>query len=820
MTMSVGLKRSIGILMLVATPFAAALFGIGGDSASAAIVNYSEAVATINGQCAAGETMAHAVYGSSPSLNESTGVVTYNVNILWQRCNWNGVEEYAITGYDGNACPVVGMYHAGYTPTQDCIKYSNRHDTMGNCGAPNCVYKSTWDAFGTYQGADWGPGDTALHSKTITGRTVTIADWSTKTRNSGSEEVFISRMCSYYSGDGNRLCQNAVVKVSWDRPWTITGKSYIQNGATARKSLAVEGTINAEPGDRLNWYHDMRNNGPSMMGENIYFNVDKTGFSNGWNDIKDPTGTTGDGVGSGVLFVYEYAKFPGDPTRAASPYTLYDVTQSDVGNTVCQRIAWNPGSSSSDAWAASTEACAYVPYNYSLNPVMDSLPSETVEPSTDYDVTGVISNPSSSVTKSHTPIRWRITQIIFDKSVTPNLASYNGGTPCATPRTTTSTDCDVVGTGDTGTNAILPGGLNNEPLADVSTGDWAVGTKVCYSLSISPYSSASGSDWRHSDLVCQTVSKKPKVQILGGDLIVGRETAYNDAKESNVVTGSSFSSGTSKYYGSWSEYAIIASGTVRGMASAALYSEGADNSDLCNLSLLTIGNRKTASGPCQPTNIGKYVTGSTAPNIATRFPVSDNISGASVDIKDLATKKIYSISGATLNISSTVPIGDDGLGKGEGKWVAFNDPEATVTITSDINYTPGPLGDIDDIPQVIIIAKNILIADSVRNIDAWLIAVGKDDEGYINTCSSVTAGSPVDETLNDSKCGIPLTVNGPVLANKLYLYRTAGAGVRADTGDPAEVFNLRADSYIWSSSYSAGNGRVPTVSAKELPPRY
>ena len=339
------------------------------------------------------------------------------------------------------------------------------------------------------------------------------------------------------------------------------------------------------------------------------------------------------------------------------------------------------------------------------------------------------------------------------------------------------------------------------------------GKKICRSTIASPRS-INNSGSITSDDACVIIAKKPKVQVLGGDLVVGRATTYNPAKVSQVTTSTSFLGTTSKYYGSWSEYAIIPSGTVSGMASGAMYVDGASGSNLCTLSVLTISNNNGTG--CQATTVGNYASGSTVPNVASRFPVTNSIGGGSVDLKDLASAQTYSVNNATLNISSTQPIGSDGAGK--GKWVVINDPQATVTISSNINYVASNLAAPDDIPQVVIIAKNIIIADTVTNVDAWLIATGTGNEGYINTCSTIPAGAPTG--IRSSNCNKVLTINGPVLANKLYMYRTSGGATTATIGSPAEVFNLRADAYLWASVYGSSTGRLPTVSTKELPPRF
>ncbi len=338
-------------------------------------------------------------------------------------------------------------------------------------------------------------------------------------------------------------------------------------------------------------------------------------------------------------------------------------------------------------------------------------------------------------------------------------------------------------------------------------GDYPVGTRVCYALSVQPLAH-NDSRWRHSTPFCVTISKKPKVQVLGGDLWVGRGTS-STIKTSVTVRPQG---GTNTYYGSWGEYALVPSGLVTAMASGSGYAGGAATGDLCSLSLLTFTN--TAATTCATNTIGKYVVASSSPAIGTRFPVSTStprLNGAA-NIANLASRTIYTANtGTNVSLSSSSPVG-------KGKWVVINAPNSTVTITSNINYTSESLAQSSDIPQIVIIAQNIIVADSVTNIDAWLIATGTGAEGRINTCGA--GGVNESTVLTANNCGARLTVNGPVLANHLLLRRTAGAGPAAQAGEPAEVFNLRPDAYLWATYYTSGAGRLPTVSTKELPPRF
>ena len=203
----------------------------------------------------------------------------------------------------------------------------------------------------------------------------------------------------------------------------------------------------------------------------------------------------------------------------------------------------------------------------------------------------------------------------------------------------------------------------------------------------------------------------------------------------------------------------------------------------------------------------------TLPDISARLVASQALNSPNVNLSTIGTGS-YSYAG-TAGITVSMP---DNTKIAKGKWVVINAPGAVVTISKNINYTDEALKSLTDIPQVVIIAKNILIADSVENVDSWLITTGTGTDGRINTCGA--GGVTEATTISAGNCFRPLLMNGPIVANHLVMRRTGGAGPGTQAGNPAEVFNLRADAFIWSTSYSTGTGRIPTVSTKELPPRF
>ena len=342
-----------------------------------------------------------------------------------------------------------------------------------------------------------------------------------------------------------------------------------------------------------------------------------------------------------------------------------------------------------------------------------------------------------------------------------------------------------------------------------TVGDFAPGTKICYALSAQPRAEDS-TQWVYSNPACVTIGKSPKVQIWGGDLQVGAIFA-GSAVSANVKTGVVKKNGNT--FGSWVEYGIFATGLVTGTGSGSAYAgAGLANAGKCNTSYLSFTN--SGNSTCSPsTPIGNYANSSSIPDVAASFPTS--ASTPSIGPNDLLSQSspsgVFKVDGGAISLR--------GGNIRKGRWVVINAPQATVTITDDIKYTEGQLLSVGDIPQVIIIANKIIINSNVTRVDAWLVANGAN--GIIETCnvnslSYVLSGT---DRLTANKCNLPLTVNGPVMAKQLWLRRTAGSGSGPASGDPAEVFNLRPDAYMWANLHASGNNRVQTVYSTELPPR-
>jgi hypothetical protein len=856
------------------------------------------------------------------------------------------------------------------------------------------------------------------------------------------------------------------------KEWTINGQSYIMNNGGSRQQ--GWDALEAKPGDRLTWDHDLRNNPTSEnMDRNVSVNIDYEDFllSNGNSLGLNPQSAGSHRGNTNILFFTNYG---GGHT----------VTQSDVGERLCRRVAWQDKAWNDTNWGHSTWACARIPYDYSLTPNI-TAPSNGGNRESDQgpiSVRGSIQN--SGPTKSRPDINWRITQIEYAPSV-KSIAKSGGGDGSAVCSFFTgykSGECNELNSGtdagfskdQTKTDFTATGDLTDKPL----------GTQICFVLSISPYQEGQ-SGWRHSALSCITINKKPKVQVLGGDLWVGRGTngsgtpysseiltsvtstkrnpqtvaappsafsgLYKTGVQNNntttlaanapdqhwiidrvyrqggrtgstcqqMVTGSASSStitpipkesytgstplyartiyqkdgyagvyatnalnvtgnpvgksvanlsgsgvwnrvsksgmpakwiGQNQYgqnyssascedptlgniggddanlsteanvyvfklaknftiasnmgidlntvqlhieggvdnemrfyvngkpvsgwlrpgwtttstatsevtgnvfkysnsleihvrstyshtgiliekiqataqrvrsddatYGSWGEYAVVGPSRIKGMASAAGYSGGTDESSYCALSLLTFANRNTA-GTCNEERMGGYKISESRPaqallsDMSTR--PSTTISGSSYDISpspsSTPANRVYKTN-RDIELSATQPVK-------KGQWAVISAPGRTVTITGNIRYTntitrsgsetPAQLA--TKLPQVVIIADTIVINSGVTQVDAWLVA-----SNTVKTCNVDRASD-----LNGGVCRDRLTVNGPVIADRLLLYRTAGAERGNASGDPAEVFNLRPDAYLWATGMQNESVRIRTVQSSELPPRF
>jgi hypothetical protein len=464
-----------------------------------------------------------------------------------------------------------------------------------------------------------------------------------------------------------------------------------------------------------------------------------------------------------------------------------------------------------------------VPKDYSLTPSVTTNPDGAVEPSTQLIVKPVVTTAGSA----KPPVtNWQISKVIVPPNVAVPSSAMNVSQPC-TYYGGGGRSCSVASfaSGGAGTGQTAFRTPTHQFIDRYTTvgDDLIAGTRLCYALSVQPRADTS-TQWSHSALACVVISKKPKVQILGSGLWVGVPFA-GSVQSANVDTGIVVKNDTT--FGSWIEYGIFATGVVTGAGSGSAYAGlGLTNATVCKESQLSFTNAADSSGCKDNGTIGKYATTQFAPDVAASFPLTSTTPTiGSNDISDQAKSGLFTASGQVSLSGGTLQ---------KSRWLVLNAPNADVTINGNITYTTDQLQTIYDIPQLIIIAKNITIAESVTQVDAWLIARGATSasDGVVSTCVftspdpnyvSFPAFPPFPNVsqlgLTTNICSQRLTINGPVMAQKLYLLRTAGSGINAASGDPAEVINLRPDAFLWSAARSVVSGRLQTVYTTELPPR-
>ena len=602
--------------------------------------------------------------------------------------------------------------------------------------------------------------------------------------------------------------------------WTINGQSYVNN--TSASTGRRQGTISVQPGNFINWTHDLRNEGPNNMNRNITYRIDRTGFSNNWNGIKTPSGS--DRGNSGSLFVNLNNSTTGNRLR-------YQVTQNDVGKTLCQRISWIPRSWNDNGRWQSNYACAAVPFGYNLIPhTVDLSGLDTIDESVEeINLRPTVQNDGS--TKSHLSST-QVVRMVVGKGTNLGDGFRNSGSRNACAYYTWRhgagiEDCDVLRDNSGGNRQVFnPGTVTirgGDLPDDISGLDVEVGDKICYVTSVQRYdqSASNVQSWRHSHPICITVVKKPKVQIHGGDLIVGRAQidgeANNEAEIKTSITTKKISSQL-RTFGSWVEYGVFAPRSADVASGAAIAGNtGAGGA---------FGSNQGLRSPLTFENISQF--GYFSENMGTRPDVRSQFSGGSggncggvITMNSMNSgRQILDCSGQDVRVKGNLKLGQSVVIKAK-----------EINIVDDITYDDGQMSSLDQIPQAVLIADNIVIASDVSRVDAWLIgdSQGGGDNGWVVTCTDTANGK--DEWqfdayvtgnggLTSEVCDKPLQVNGPVMANGLFLRRTAGSGTGEASNDPAEIINLRADAYLWASQYGTSDSKITTTYTRDLAPRF
>jgi len=553
---------------------------------------------------------------------------------------------------------------------------------------------------------------------------------------------------SYNSGDGRRS----------------VGAAFIYNTMMGYNAPGIGGNISPAQWNELR----TRLRGLDQAGK-ISWNLNVSGVMNSYYQGTDRGANPNDDA-----FYHEYKNEPGIIIRDYNNNVIYEIL----------RRCANP---LGDLPGGIPPA-----RNYVLTPRVDSVTPGQVEAGSRITVQTSVNNDGNVASN---PTQWEITQMTVQPGQRAphedaGAITISGNAPCGNHFANGVSQCRNVARGNDRFNLGRPA-QNVKPRASgVEVADLPVGTRVCFALSVQPRGS-SDNRWAHSRPVCVVVGKKPKVQVQGHDLAV-----RGQIRTSTSVKGA-------RTYGSWVEYGAFSVGTNTMFGSGAGLANAATNSQ-ASWSRLTFANQNNSGGNA----FGNYTTAANfrpVPPVAEFFDSVPNKQGISGNV-NLGSATYDNRGDIRVRTAGNLNITGGSIPRGRSVVIQAT---GTVTISGNITYTDDDLSSPLDIPQVVIIANNINIRDSVNRVDAWLIA-----RGTTNTCSNFSGN------LTSNKCNDLLRVNGPVITNRLLLNRTAGSNTGAQSGDPAERFNLRPDAFLWAQSQASGANKAQTVRTTELPPRF
>lgn len=286
---------------------------------------------------------------------------------------------------------------------------------------------------------------------------------------------------------------------------------------------------------------------------------------------------------------------------------------------------------------------------------------------------------------------------------------------------------------------------------------------------------------------CVDIGKRPKFQVWGNDLRTLADVQATWMRpDGDGVPGA-------PYYGSWSEYGILAGGVVKTSGEKQNISSGARATlklpDLTSWHPLTFANT--------PGSLGGYSMPSESAQLDANFR---RWTTGAPTISSLSTSLASGVYRA-----SNLNIGGLSLGKGKSYVIIV---DGNITVSGNITYSSG--GAVPaELPQLVLVAGgNISIAENVSRVDSWLIA----KSGTLNTCA-------VGGSLTTSICNTQLRINGPVAVNRIVMNRTFGSD-RGSSAEPGEIYHYSSDAMAWLRAFSADRGRIRSVYSAEAPVRY
>lgn len=332
---------------------------------------------------------------------------------------------------------------------------------------------------------------------------------------------------------------------------------------------------------------------------------------------------------------------------------------------------------------------------------------------------------------------------------------------------------------------------------------------ICRSLAVTPATPAGITRTRG---YCLVVANKPYVKVFGGDIVAG--STLTDATGTCTPTAGAAIAGWNKrsdaanpWAGAGSQYAALAMGVVRDFASTQAASGAPAPSGL------TFNNQVTAAQQSSGQFGGNIGGVACIPDYYGTLPEDASALTSPINVSPLSGDGVYRASGTTTITGGNINPND--------RTALFVDGD--VFISDNILYQGN--WNLSTIPFFeLVVRGNIYISPEVTQLDGAFIAQQRTDGtgGYIYTCATAAAALPLDGNLYDT-CNEKLTVNGSLVANRLYLMRTFGSlalGTTDETaaGDAAEIINYNP--VLWIAQPTGIVNAVPDDydSIANLPP--
>ena len=623
--------------------------------------------------------------------------------------------------------------------------------------------------------------------------------------------------------------------------------------------------VTARPGDLLRWDHYLRNDGKEEIDRNVTVHIDlmtrpkrgqfsESRFRIDWGQSPQDFAEYrfGSGIppqpGGGTPFFDTPSLLRRNDWNARRLVDNYHVTQNDVSNYVCGRVAWLPHTPDDGGWGHSTAACAYVPYHYPGCPEGDpsctpnnctmrgDCPGGTpvkrgVKPSVGAQPATVEAGGTATFTYNLNNAGPTKSKDLHYQAYTFILRS-GAGLPDNSPRTVAyPMSWGAVGCGGrhvgwgsyrdgkcaggiSGNTVVYPGKdvkmTRQYRVADLGAERWLAqpGDKICSYLALDQrwnvYNDVDSRTFVASNIACVTITKKPSLQLIGSDSYAKYGFTGSDVMENMVL-------GTDKR-GSYSQYGLLTDKVgVTNFGSAGYTTASQANYKFaCKLSY---ANTDSAQVNCndlnglQPAGLSKNLSVPSRPASTTFLP------NKYVTLNKLKSGSYYRS-------------GELYIGKSELKL----DQHITIFVDGDVNIrgeitnSSNTYTKLSEIPSLTIKAKNIKVEPQVERIAGTYVATGRFE--------SCNGGREKGDTLGAfGLCRSKLKVNGAIVSVDSPLFRrTFGAGNEPDDdqwnlnkiSSTAEWINYTPNLWLTTSNGSSGNQLegLTTTQVTNLPVRY